>query len=68
MAFKYEIQTIGDPKFYGNAVVFATDDEAHQAGRAKVRAWTMAEQYRVVETNETPNYQWVDGSGLVALP
>ena len=67
MAFKYEIKTYGDPKYYGNSVVFETADEAHQAGRDKQRKWTLAEDYQVVETDATPNYRWEDGIGLVEI-
>ena len=67
MAFKYEIKTYGDPQYYGNSVVFETADEAHQAGRDKQRAWTLAEDYRVVETDAKVNYMWVEGVGLVAV-
>ena len=67
MAFKYEIKTFGDEKFYQNGVTFSTHDEAEKAGRAKYNAWTMADAYRVVESDETPNYRWVDGTGLVEV-
>ena len=68
MAYKYEIKTFGDEKFYQNGVTFATQQEADQAGKAKYNAWSMAETYQVVKTDETPNYRWVDGTGLVEIP
>ena len=47
--YKYEIQVIGDSTWYGNTLVFDTEAEAEEAGRAKYRAWLLAEKYRVVE-------------------
>jgi len=58
MSFKYEIKVSGDEKWYSNSVVFATANEANEAGKDKYMCWSLAEAYRVVETDETPNYLW----------
>ena len=61
MSYKPEFKVYGDDKFYANAVVFATKEEAEGNASAKYRAWTMAEAYRVVESDEPVNYRWVNG-------
>ena len=61
MAYKYEIKTHGDPKFYQNGVVFATDVEAMSAGHDKLSAWSMAVDVRVVPSDDAPNYAYIDG-------
>lgn len=67
MAFKYEIKVGTDEKYYGNNVTFATKAEANGAGASKYMNWTMAEAYRVVESDEVPNYRWDETDGLVPL-
>ena len=71
MAYRYEVQVNHgagtDHNWYKNQVIFATHEEADNAGHAKFCAWTLCEAYRVVETDEPANYRWVPGTGLVAL-
>jgi hypothetical protein len=57
-SYKYEIQVVNDEKFYKSSVAFATHDEAAEAGQAKYDAWPMARSYRVVESDDPPNYKW----------
>lgn len=59
MSWKPEFQ-IGD-QWCGNAVRFATKDEAECNARAKFMVWTMPKDYRVVESDDPVNYRWVDG-------
>lgn len=56
MSFKYEVKLYNDPKFYTNGVAFATEEEANRAGHAKMMAWMMVDEYRVVPSDEKPNY------------
>jgi hypothetical protein len=61
MSYKALIKVYNDPKFYANAITLATEAEAEQSGLHKFTTWTMAEEYKVVESDETPNYTFVDG-------
>ena len=47
--FKYEVQTDATKKWYGNAVTFASFEEAKEAGISKAYAWIMVDAVRVVE-------------------
>lgn len=47
--WKYEIAVHNDPKFYGNAITFATKEEAEEAASRKFDNWTQAREWRVVE-------------------
>ena len=64
MSFKAQFQTFGDPKFYDNAVRFATAEEAEAAGVDKYSKWMMAEAYRVAESDDPVNYKWEDGRAV----
>lgn len=62
--FKYEVQVSGcGDKWHQNGVTFATADEAEQAGLMKWMTWSLCDGYRVVETEEIPNYRWT-GAGI----
>lgn len=67
MSFKAAIKVYDDPKYYQNGIVLATREEAESYGRNKVAAWTLAEGYQVVESDEPVNYQWSSTAGLVSL-
>lgn len=59
MNFRYEVQVVGDPGWYGNSIIFPTWDEADAAGLDKFSAWTQTTDYRVVETFAPANYQYI---------
>lgn len=61
--FKYEVQVHG--KWYSNAVCFATEAEASQAGYNKMFNWTQCEDYRVVPTDDPVNYRYDADTGAV---
>lgn len=67
MGFKTEIKTFGDPKYYPNGVTFGSLTEAKQYGQNKLAAWTMAEDFRVVEVSDAANYRWDSAQGLVSV-
>ncbi len=67
MSYKCQIKVYGDPKFYDNAVRFATREEADSAGQNKLWNWTMADEYRVVESTDPANYRWSETEGLISL-
>ena len=61
MSWKPEVQTANDEKFYGNALAFATKEEAEASAKDLYNRWTMCVGYRVVESDEPVNYKLVDG-------
>ena len=64
MAFVAEVRTGSDPKYYRNAVVFATWAEADNYGADLAYRWTAVRDMRVAETDEEPNYVWIHGNLL----
>ena len=61
MAFKPEVQTVGDPKFYRNSLVFATEKEAFDNAHDLMMRWYAVENYRAVEVDEPVTHTYVDG-------
>lgn len=53
-------------KFYGNALRFPTKEEAEANVQDLHSRWMLVSQTRVVESEDEPNYNWVDGK-LVAI-
>jgi hypothetical protein len=66
MSYKVQVKAIDDPKFYDNQIRLATLEEAQAYGEHKVRAWTLAEAFRVEESEDAVNYSWEQGR-LVAV-
>lgn len=64
MSFQYVIKVYGEEPYYPNGVRFATEGEAKKAGANKLWNWTMAEDFKVVQSEDPVNYRWVDGVGL----
>jgi hypothetical protein len=60
MPFKPEFKVVNDPKFYRNAVTFATREEAEENAADKFMNWTAAEDWRVVEVDEPATHTYVD--------
>ena len=58
MSYKSEVQTGSDPKYYGNACAFATEDEALRAGAELMSRWMLVRNYRAVESTEPVNYEF----------
>jgi hypothetical protein len=56
-------QVIADAsgKFFGNALRFATYDEAYANVLALQDRWFLVREVRVIETNDPVNVRWVDG-------
>ena len=65
MSYKTEIRVSGDPKYYPNGVTFAFEEEAKEYGLYKLSTWSMAENFRVVQSDEPVNYAWDSTRGLV---
>lgn len=60
--FKPQVKVNGE--WAGNALVFATEQEAKQNARNLMMRWVMAEDYRAVPSEDPVNYRWTD-KGLV---
>jgi hypothetical protein len=60
VSFKAEMQTSGDPKFYSNALRFATEAEAKVYGRDLFNRWLAATDWRVAESDDPVNYAIID--------
>lgn len=61
MTFKPEVRTESDPKFYSNALVFATREEAEASASDLMRRWFLVTECRAVESNEPVNCSIQDG-------
>jgi hypothetical protein len=66
MSWKPEVQTDSSGKWYGNALRFATKEEAEANVFDLSMRWMLVRDTRVVECDDPVNYAWVDG-GLVAV-
>ncbi len=64
MSYAYEVIADDTGKWYGNAVRFATGEEADKAASNKMWNWLAVREVRVVESTDPVNYRWVDGKGL----
>ncbi len=68
MAWTYELLVHGNGgKWSRIGMRFPTKEQADAAGLAKFSAWTLCEEYRVVEVDEPANYEIRDGT-FVELP
>jgi len=66
MAWKPEVMVAGETKWCGNALRFATKEEAEGNVKALMWKWTAVNDTRVVEVDEPVNYAWVDGALVAA--
>jgi len=62
MSFKPEVQADSTGTWAGNALRFATREEAEANVEDLRRRWWMVTAARVVESDEPVNYRWVDGA------
>ena len=62
-SYKAEILTVNDPKWYANALRFATESEADQYGLDLILRWTASRDYRVAESEDPVNYR-ITSDGL----
>lgn len=59
MSWSPEVEVGG--KFYGNALRFATKEEAEANASDLYRRWTLTTDHRAVESTDPVNYRWVNG-------
>jgi hypothetical protein len=61
MSFKPEVIADSSGEWVGNALRFATREEAEGNARDLMGRWMLVRETRVVESSDPVNYQWVDG-------
>lgn len=62
MSYRPMVSTGGE--FAGNALRFATREEAEQSARDLAMRWTLVKDYRVDESSDPVNYAIVDGRAV----
>ena len=61
MSWKPEVQTDSTGKWYGNALRFATKEEAEAQVKDLANRWFAVNATRVVESGDPVNYSYVNG-------
>ena len=61
MSFKPEVIADSSGQWHGNALRFATREEAEANVRDLMMRWFAVRETRVVESNDPVNYQWNEG-------
>lgn len=56
-----QVRTGTDPKFYGNALRFATKEEAEANVADLARRWFLVVATQVVESDDPPSHTYVGG-------
>jgi hypothetical protein len=64
MSYKPEVQTDGSGKWYGNALRFATREEAEDNARDLMMRWLLVRDYRATESDDPINYAWRNGAAV----
>ena len=67
MSFKPEVISDNSGNWCGNALIFATQDEAQAYVRDLSCRWMMVRDTRVVESSEPVNYRWDLKKGAQSL-
>lgn len=60
MSFKPEVTTGSDPKFYDNALAFATRDEAEAYAKDLFNRWTLCTGWRATESDEPVSHTYAN--------
>lgn len=60
-SWKPEVSTDSSGNFYGNALRFATKEEAEANAHDLMMRWLLVCEYRAVESDDPVNYAWIDG-------
>lgn len=61
MSWKPEVIADGTGQWVGNALRFATKEEAEANVYDLYQRWTLVRETRVVESDDPVNYAWIDG-------
>ena len=68
MSFKPEVIADGSGKWCGNALRFATRQEAEANVQDLMMRWFAVRETRVVESDDPVNYRYVDGRLVGVVP
>jgi hypothetical protein len=60
MAWKPEVKTGSDPKWYRNGLTFATKEEAERSAFNLMMRWMAVTDHRAVEVDEPVTHKLVD--------
>ena len=60
MSYKPEVQTDSTGQWYGNALRFATEQEAYDSARDLAARWFAVLSYRATKSDEPVNYTYHD--------
>lgn len=66
MSFKPEVIADSSGKWCGNALRFATKEEAEASAKDLQSRWTLVRDTRVIESTDPVNYAWTE-DGLVSV-
>lgn len=66
VSFAPEVIADSSGKWHGNALRFATRQEAEANVRDLMMRWMSVRETRVVESTDPVNYKWVDGKLVAA--
>lgn len=61
MSWKPEVAVSGESGWHGNALRFATKEEAEANVRNLMSRWMLVTDTRVTESSDPVNYKWIDG-------
>lgn len=61
MSWKMEVQTDSTGKWYTNALVFATAQEAENYAVDLAFRWTLVREWRTSEVTDEVNYSFING-------
>jgi hypothetical protein len=61
------VQTVGDPRFYTNALRYATEAEALADAANLMLRWTAVTDFKAEERPDPVNRRWEEGIGSVAV-
>lgn len=67
ISYKPEVQTDNTGKWYGNALRFATEEEAKANAHDLMCRWMMVRDYRAAPSDDPVNYRWSEKDGLIAV-
>lgn len=66
-SFAPEVIADNSGKWCGNALRFATREEAEANVADLASRWFLVRETRVVESDDAVNYEWIPGQGLRAV-
>ena len=67
MSYAPEVIADNSGKWVGNALRFATKEEAEANVSNLASRWFLVRETRVVESTDPVNYRWIPGEGLARI-